>query len=42
LADCGGIGQQEGAILAMSAEISQILNAPGLDGVANLFLFLVE
>jgi hypothetical protein len=26
----------------MSAEISQILNAPGLDGVANLFLFLVE
>jgi len=24
------------------AEISQVSNAPGLDGVVNLFLFLVE
>jgi len=32
----------EGAILGVSAEISQISGVPGLDGFANLFLFLVE
>jgi len=26
----------------VSAEISQISDAPGLDGVVNIFLFLVE
>jgi hypothetical protein len=38
----GRIDRQEGAILGVSAGISQNSNAPGLDGVANLFLNLVE
>ena len=33
---------REGAILGVSAGISQISRVPGLDGFANLFLFLVE
>jgi hypothetical protein len=37
LADCGGIGQREGAMLGMSAGLSQISNAPGLSCVVNLF-----
>jgi len=32
----------EEAILGVSAKISQISDAPGLDGVVNIFLFLVE
>jgi hypothetical protein len=36
------IDRLEGAILGVSAEISQISDAPGLDGVVNIFLFLVE
>jgi hypothetical protein len=32
----------EGAILCVSAEISQNSDAPGLDGVSNLILYLVE
>jgi len=28
--------------LGVSAEISQISDAPGLDGVVNIFLYLVE
>ena len=38
----GKIDRREGAILGVSAEISQITDAPGLDCVVNLFLFLVE
>jgi len=38
----GGIDRREGAILGVSAETSQISDAPGLDCVVNLFLFLVE
>lgn len=30
-----------GVILCVPAEISQILNSPGLDGIANLFLYLL-
>jgi hypothetical protein len=29
-------------LTGVSAEISQISDAPGLDGVVNIFLFLVE
>jgi len=29
-------------LLSVTAEISQITDAPGLDCVVNLFLFLVE
>jgi len=36
------IDRWEGAILGVSAEISQISDAPGLDDVVNIFLFLVE
>jgi len=42
LADCGGIDHLEGAILGVSAEISQISDAPELDGGVSIFLFLVE
>ena len=38
----GRIDQLEGAILGVSAEISQISDAPGLDGVVNIFLYLLE
>jgi hypothetical protein len=38
----GRIDQWEGAILGVSAEISQITDAPRLDCAVNLFLFLVE
>jgi len=38
----GRIDRREGAILGVSAEISQISGVPGLAGFANLFLFLVE
>ena len=38
----GRIDRQERAILGVSVEINQISDAPGLDGVVNLFLFLVE
>ena len=38
----GRIGQQEEAMLGVLEEISQILDAPGLGGFANPFLFLVE
>ena len=38
----GRIDRLEGAILGVSAEISQISDAPGPDGVVNLFLYLVE
>jgi hypothetical protein len=34
------IERREGAILGVSAEISQISDAPGLDGVVNLFPIL--
>jgi len=34
--------QREGAIPGMSAEISQISDVPGLDGVVNLFPYWVE
>jgi len=37
-----GLTGGEGAILGVSAEISQITDAPGPDCVVNLFLFLVE
>ncbi len=33
---------RKGVILGVSAEISQISDAPGLDGFANLFLYLLE
>jgi hypothetical protein len=36
----GRIDRLEGAILGVSSEISQISDAPGLDGVVNLFLYL--
>jgi hypothetical protein len=36
------IDRLEGAILGVSVGISQISGVPGLDGFANLFLFLVE
>ncbi len=36
------IDRWEGAILDVSTEISQISDAPGLDGVVNLFPYLVE
>jgi len=42
VADCDWIGRREEAILGVSAEISQISDAPGLDGFANLFLYLLE
>ena len=35
VADCGRIDRRECAILGVSAEISQISDAPGLDGVGN-------
>jgi hypothetical protein len=38
----GRIDRLEGAILGVSVKISQISVAPGLDGVANLFLNFVE
>jgi len=38
----GRVDRREGTILSVSAEISQITDAPGLDCVVNLFLFLVE
>jgi hypothetical protein len=38
----GWIDRLEGAILGVSAEISQISDAPGLDGVVNIFLYLLE
>jgi len=38
----GRIGRLEEAILGVSVEISQISVAPGLDGVANLFLKFVK
>jgi hypothetical protein len=38
----GGIDRQEGAILGVSAEISQISGVPGLDGVVKIFLYLLE
>jgi len=38
----GRTGRMEEAILGVSAKISQISDAPGLDGVVNIFLFLVE
>jgi len=38
----GRIDRLEGAILGVSVEISQISGSPGLDGVVNLFLYLVE
>jgi hypothetical protein len=38
----GRIDRLERAILGVSAEISQISDAPGLVGVVNIFLFLVE
>jgi len=38
----GRIDRLEGAILCVSTEISQISDVPGLDGVVNLSLFLVE
>jgi hypothetical protein len=38
----GRIDRLEGAISGVSAEISQISDAPGLDGVVNIFLFLLE
>jgi len=34
--------RREEAILEVSAGISQISDAPGLDGFANLFLYLLE
>ena len=40
--NCGRIDRLGGAILGVSAEISQISDAPGLDGVVNIFLYLVE
>ncbi len=40
MADCGRIDRREGAILGVSAEISQITDAPGLDGVVNIFNLL--
>ncbi len=36
----GRIDPLEGAILGVSAEISQISDAPGLDGVVNIFIYL--
>ncbi len=38
----GRIDRREGAILGVSAEISQTSDAPGSNGFANLFLYLVE
>jgi hypothetical protein len=38
--DCGRNDRLEGAILGVSAAISQISNAPGLDGVVNILSFL--
>jgi len=38
----GWIDHLEGAILGVSAETSQISDAPELDGGVNIFLFLVE
>jgi len=38
----GWIDQREEAILRVSAGFSQISDAPGPDGVVNLFLYLVE
>ena len=38
----GRIDRQEGTILGLSAGIRQISDAPGLVGVVNIFLFLVE
>jgi hypothetical protein len=38
----GWIERLEGAILGVSAEISQISDAPGLDGVVKIFLYLLE
>ncbi len=38
----GRIDRREGAILGVSAEISQTSDTPGSDGFANLFLYLVE
>jgi hypothetical protein len=38
----GRIDPLEGVILGVSAGISQISGVPGLDGVVNIFLFLVE
>ncbi len=42
MADCGRIDRLGDAILSVAAENSQISDAPGLDGVVNLFLNLVE
>ena len=39
--DCG-IGKGVVILGGVSAEISQISDAPGLDGFANLFLYLLE
>jgi len=39
--DCQ-VGRRVGLILGVSAEISQNSDTPSLDGVANLFLNLVE
>jgi hypothetical protein len=36
------IDRREGAILGVSAEISQISDAPGQDGAVNIFLYLVD
>jgi len=38
----GRIDQREGAILGVSAGVSQNSDSPGLDGFANLFLYLLE
>ncbi len=38
----GRIDRLEGAKLDVSVEISQISDAPGLDGVVNILLFLAE
>jgi hypothetical protein len=38
----GRFDRREGAILGVSAEISQAPDAPGSNGFANLFLYLVE
>lgn len=38
----GRIGGREGAILGESALVRQISNTSGLDGVVNLFYYLLE
>jgi hypothetical protein len=40
VADCGRNDRWEGAILGLTAEISQISGVPGLGVVVNLFLYL--